>query len=124
MRSTCQHWVCTLHGGLTKHAEETAMKLTGEQTRRQLAQVRLEQASDRMRVPALVLGKQVDVALLIEALFQTLDNSRRSTQAVDTLLLLGILGLQVLDAAEHNRRETSNLRDRNRVGKRHAEHGL
>lgn len=100
------------------------MQLSREQTRRQLAHIRLEETSNRVRVPSLVDRKQIHVALGVELLLETLDNRTRARQAVDALLLVGVLRLEVLDAAEHDRRKASHLRNGDRVVQRHAKHGL
>lgn len=58
-----------------------------------------------MDVIILLLCQQRKVAIMVEPLLQTLDHSRRATKSVDSLLQLGLVCIQILDASVYNGRK-------------------
>ena len=74
-----------------------------------------------MRIPEVVRRQKVDIALRVEPVLETLDHRRAAAQAIDTLLLVRLLRLQVLDLPEHNRWQIRYLGDVQRLLQWHAE---
>ena len=58
----------------------------------------------------------------IEAVLKALDNGRTPAQAVDALLQLSLLRLEILYTSEDDRRKGGNLRDIERLLQAHTKH--
>lgn len=74
-----------------------------------------------MRIPEVVRRQKVDIPLRIEPVLETLDHRGAAAQAIDTLLLVRLLRLQVLDRPEHDRWQIRYLGHVQRLLQRHAE---